>query len=74
MSLKTFHIHSSFFADGIVGFETVNVTVTEGTDDFAIVRIAFLSPSQISNDTFTTLNILASDGSAMGTVVIVRIE
>ena len=63
------HTLFTFFADGLVGFGLGNVIVTEGTDDFAVVRISFLSPSEISNDTFTTLSIFTSDGTAMGTVV-----
>ena len=67
-------LHFTFSTEGIVGLNTENVTVTEGTDDFAVVRVSFLSPAVISDATFTELRIFTIDGSAMGTVVIVQID
>lgn len=40
--------------------------VTEGVDDFATIIIRFLSPDDISVDTFADLGIFTDDGTALG--------
>ena len=46
-----------------------NVTVTEGVDDFAVIRISFLSPPVITSESFTELTIFTQDGNAIGTCI-----
>lgn len=58
--------YCSLVAEGRIGFVSDNVTVTEGTDDFATVTISFLSPNFISADSFADLQIRTVDGSANG--------
>ena len=40
--------------------------MTEGVDNFALVTVRFLGPSQISSDVFTQLSVFTMDGTATG--------
>ena len=63
------HTHAPSLTVAIVGFEMENVTVTEGVDDFAVIRISFLSPPIITSESFTELTIFTQDGNAIGTCI-----
>lgn len=52
--------------EGRVGFAADNVTVTEGTDNVAIVTITFFEPSSISTESFVEFQVTTSDGTAVG--------
>ena len=43
-----------------------SVIVTEGVDNFALVTVRFISPSDISSDVFTQLSVFTVSGSATG--------
>ena len=63
--LESFYISFTNSVNGRVGFEIENVTVIENAG-FARVRISFLVPFQISNETFAELRFFTMDGTALG--------